>query len=128
MNPGRELDALVAEKVMGINAVDWVTGKEFPITSAIEALALSEAQINQIPRYSTDIAAAWQVVEKLGGVQLSSGLQNCIACFLVDGEPDADGNIPILRRESYSEIGMHSTAHAICLAALKAVGENINEG
>jgi len=45
MKPGRELDALIAEKVMG-----WSWG-------IIGDL---------IPAYSTDISAAWEVVEEMG--------------------------------------------------------------
>lgn len=44
---GRELDALVAEKVMGIGKLEF------------------DAYYGPQHRYSTDIAAAWEVVEKL---------------------------------------------------------------
>lgn len=54
---GQELDALVAEKVMGLK----VRGNKYVEMgdSEIPPIALD------IPRYSTDMAAAWQVVEKI---------------------------------------------------------------
>jgi hypothetical protein len=57
MKPGRELDALIAEKVMGKKlpiSVGWWTCDKLP-----------EGSIEICPFYSTDIAAAWQVVEKI---------------------------------------------------------------
>ena len=65
MNAGRELDALVAEKVMGLNFPDnyleaekrWVNLDPTPADCII--------MMNVIPHYSTQIADAWRVVEKL---------------------------------------------------------------
>lgn len=60
---GRELDALVAEKVMGFiiplnlrHSVNWGGGP--PIIVGDKTL--------NIPRYSSDIAAAFEVVKKMG--------------------------------------------------------------
>lgn len=50
MNAGRELDALVAEKVMGRD-MTRPEGFKYPM---------------EMPRYSTEMAAGWRVVEKLG--------------------------------------------------------------
>lgn len=63
---GRELDALVAEKVMGIEIPQWLEVPEGLTT-------LTSREI--VPPYSTDIAAAWLVVDYLralpnGGVWL----------------------------------------------------------
>jgi hypothetical protein len=49
MNAGRELDALIAEKVFG----QWLTSDRLYADHA------------PIPAYSTDIAAAWQVWRKV---------------------------------------------------------------
>jgi Phage ABA sandwich domain len=57
---GRELDALIAERVMGLPALsvqDW-QGKRLWHRRGDDRL-YTEA----VPYYSTDIAAAWQVVE-----------------------------------------------------------------
>jgi hypothetical protein len=54
---GRELDALVAEKVMGWKLLPIV---HFVVTDIGEEVPC--------PRFSADIAAAWQVVEKLAAL------------------------------------------------------------
>lgn len=58
METGRALDALVATHVMG-----WKNfrGHYYPASPHPEANILGHV----VPPYSTDIAAAWQVVEKL---------------------------------------------------------------
>ena len=62
---GRELDALVAEKVMGFSEVMTHTelkpGKNFMLTE--EGVVLDFSFERWLP--STDIAAAWEVVEKI---------------------------------------------------------------
>lgn len=115
MEAGRELDALVAEKVMGFTVTDWPTGKELPLAGAMAFL--SESQKDRIPHYSTNIAAAWQVVEKLdlSVIRLNNGRWSA-------GEAYAFEN-------SYAEF--RTTTHAdtaplaICLAALKAKGVEV---
>jgi hypothetical protein len=65
---GRELDALVAEKVMGWSrktGVDgwddmWPPGENGNIERRVTAPGFGG-----LPHYSTDVAAAWKVVEKL---------------------------------------------------------------
>jgi hypothetical protein len=114
MKPGRELDALIAEKVMGqklhqsaFHGFLWFGEDGFPVKP-----------------YSTDIAASWEVVEKI----------KTIGPFSPDGI--------ILRHDPYGEpewiVGVHewdeiktiaastiSMSHAICLAALKAIGVEV---
>jgi len=94
MKPGRELDTLVAEKVMGLNH-DKLDG--YPAY------------------YSTDIAAAWEVVEKL--------IPDCFLTLQwIEGwevshfEPGPYGGHMHLAHGD-------SAPHAICLAALKALEE-----
>lgn len=113
MNVGRELDALVAEKVMGLNIRPVV--HEYGLSPQLKLAPGSinyvgtYTEIPEVPPYSTDIAAAWGVVEKLRergfGFSLNDGW---IAWFLAgrsDWHADAE-----------------TAPHAICLAALKAVG------
>ena len=88
MEPGRELDALVAKKVMG-----W-----FEVWKPFSP--------------STDISAAWEVVEKLQGtywVRMNSMMKDH-SCGV--GKPD-------MRWEYYG----NSMPEAICKAALLAVLE-----
>lgn len=55
LQAGPELDALVAEKVMGFTVI-------YGFMQVFE-----DATPIDIPKYSTDIAAAWQIVEKMRG-------------------------------------------------------------
>jgi Phage ABA sandwich domain len=134
--PGRELDALVAEKVMGNVAWDVVIAgcsrggrrcgtvaeaKEY--RKALQKFYQVGAIVlhDTVSEYSTDIAAAWEVVEKMsdrfhwriqspfeaGGLWFA-GLTPLGATGW-NGRPDYN-------------IGDHSAPLAICLAALKAVG------
>lgn len=58
MKPGRELDALVAEKVMGFTKDEIGIWKQHEIGDGHLFSTL-------LPEYSTDIAAAWKVIEML---------------------------------------------------------------
>lgn len=73
MDAGRELDALVAEKVFGLQRVSGaaVPQKHYPVDSQFqEAWVDAEGQrvfckhCGDMPAYSTEIAAAWQVYLK----------------------------------------------------------------
>jgi hypothetical protein len=115
---GREMDALLAEKVMGYTLSDlsllaYPKYKLFDIESGEFSGYLKE-----VPHYSTDIAAAWEVVEKMGNYLFACGRNDegmWEACFF-----------PV-----NSGIGKLSEAHgdtaplAISRAALKATGVNI---
>lgn len=54
---GRDLDAMIAEKVMG-----WRRQSEAPQ----DVWQRHDERLAELPKFSTDIAAAWQIVEKLG--------------------------------------------------------------
>lgn len=127
MKPGRELDALIAEKVFG-----WSWSKEKHRVADPEGWSVRnllippncdwilstydlEPGMNSVnipvPSYSTDIAAAWKVVEKLRekdmDLQLHS-FRTCVRAYFDD-----------LEWSEYEEA--NTAAHAICLAVLKAV-------
>ena len=59
MDAGRKLDALIAEKVFGMDLVSMKSIE--PNDGAL--LFLVKGGWLRIPAYSTDIAAAWQIVE-----------------------------------------------------------------
>lgn len=61
MKAGRELDALTAEKVMGLRVVRCPDHGDCIYWHAYGP----DRPDGQLPEYSTDIAEAWQVVEKL---------------------------------------------------------------
>lgn len=115
MNPSRKLDALIAEKVMGCRV--WTSiGGSFACGCAKTTLGphddpkLDPKGYDVIKAYSTDIAAAWEVVEHLTSrdlypeIKYSSG--KYWLCEIISG-----GEI-IGQAEKYS------ASHAICLAAL----------
>ena len=97
MKPGRELDALVAEKVMGHGS-----------------------QFNFSP--STNIADAWLVVEKL------KEHDKDVICISVgwlmgaDKFPDIYRAVVAWREHRSIQADAETAPHAICLAALKAIG------
>jgi hypothetical protein len=108
--PSRELDTLVAETVMGwkdsmIHEGEWC---------ALDPVDPSVFQ--PPPPYSTDIAAAWTVVEKLSQVNFLiqtrtfNNQPHQSMCLILK---DVDADVWI------TAVGEHMP-HAICLAALKA--------
>ena len=118
---GRELDALVAEKVMG-----WLSVRKQSIANAMGqhvmddfvGLSTSTSTIPQlVPRFSTMIQEAWKVADELRGrsqfVAVISGLapqgvQPWICKINRDG--------------GFIEERADTAALAICLASLKSVG------
>lgn len=118
MNPGRELDTLIAEKVMGILSKDFEGLWKMPKRDCLGAGY----------HYSTDIADAWQVVEKIdfflerrttddglrerGAIWKTQSGEWCALYSYVDQ----------LKGRKLVHINGESAPHAICLAALKALG------
>ena len=105
----RELDVLVAEKVMG-----WrVTCGNAAHTSDFNRKACCSPDF-----YSTNISAAWQVVEKMKECGFYLSLQNCCEAteWCVFLAP-MDAN-----REECGEHRSSSAPRSICIAALAAVG------
>ncbi|MBY6273937.1 MAG: hypothetical protein CW346_17330 [Bacillaceae bacterium] len=73
----------------------------------------------ELPRYSSDIAAAWQVVEKFKERKLYMSVE-CVGDTGYHAVVyDEDGNH---LTDAYSEEG---PAHAVCVAALRAVGVEV---
>lgn len=105
LKPGRELDALIAEKVFGIKIYP---GKDYYYTGDEDG-GIFPAPLLE---YSTSIADAWEVVEKLKQkepiIQYDAEL-NCWHAGFKD-RPD----------HYFMELSKDSAPHAICLVALKA--------
>ena len=122
MMAGRELDALVAERVMG-----WKRPtREFqPWDKTGEGMVLCTP--HELPRFSEDIAAAWQVVERLHseGWMLRLWLTDYgwHASFLHSSIREDDDS----RLVEVSAGAQNDTAPlAICLVALMAVGMKVS--
>ena len=141
---GRELDALVGEKVFGLK-VEWLPapehphhhGKNVPIEPQTGSYPPNGegpwcAMYWVIPHYSTDIGAAWEVVERVADghvgtydameVLLSYGPERCHV-KIYDSSPGgyvgpAGEDIP-----QAPGVGLWASSAplAICLAALQAV-------
>lgn len=123
LKPGRELDALVAEKVMGQRTI-WFGREGDKSLMLARTIELNEELRERgemmfgypgegdVPHYSTDIEAAWEVVEtlKLLGIEVK----------FVGSWADKPWYCRL--RDDAFEFG-DTAPHAICLAALKAVGE-----
>jgi hypothetical protein len=112
---GRELDAMVAEKVMGLetgasgdNA--WILGDALYV--------IDDGHAAVLPHYSTDIAAAWLVVEKMRADGWHFELSDRDA---VDEQPFWV-EFATKEYERGGQSWQAAAPHAICLAALKAVG------
>lgn len=125
LKAGRDLDAIVGEKVMGLKGVTikcpkcdctvirehWLVGT---MTCKDCEYNLDFAGNLNIPiHYSTDISDAWKIVEKLGLFnKWLFGRHQTADTYVVYNYND----------ESWERISESKSApHAICLAALKAV-------
>lgn len=115
---GRELDALIAEKVMGlVRCKNWRHADGTFPSERCFASPDSPTQGAEARLYSTEIADAWLVVEKIVASHMKTGLTD---------RPDGKWGFWICRdmgqpeEETYFCTG-DTPAEAICLAAMKAV-------
>lgn len=111
---GRELDALVAERVMGWRSIgsDGISTFGDPPNDPLDLSGTGDGHFH-VPRYSTDISAAWEVVEKAKDWRIT----------IDGGEYHGDSwGVKIANNDGYF-YGFGDTAPlAICRAALAAVG------
>lgn len=115
MKAGRELDALVAERVMELHvwteeeihrASHWLVKGQYVIDVRQSANCTT---VVPVPYYSTSIADAWLVVEKAEYYE-ASGHDGSYRWYLeINGK--------------YGEADAPTPALAICLAALQSVGD-----
>lgn len=111
MQAGRELDALVAKHVMDLNPTWNIPNEDYFYTV--------NGSNNYLPYYSTSISGAWQVVEKLKGPDMWIG---------IDTTPDGRYRCMMLNKKGPdADFIADSAPRAICLAALKAVGVDIEK-
>lgn len=120
MNPGRELDALIAQKVFGFKLIDQAQlGRKDKWYWHGEATVL-------VPPYSSHIVAAWQVVEKLKIIKAPDYTDelNDMPIFVrflpYEGKWEAGWARSYYQQAYLCEAD--TAPHAICLAALKAMG------
>jgi len=120
---GRDLDALVAEKMMG-----WITGEHNgrkvigppvgnmgPIGDPGVWAYADEVPVDWILPYSTSIAAAWQVVEEIKRRGLHWWIADCSGGYGAHVRFEHD-------RRTFASAEAETLPLAICRAALKVVG------
>jgi len=119
MKPGRELDALVAEKVLGCHLERYQDALRPRENITCGCRPRKHGDMLNLWPYSTNIEAAWLVVEEMHGrgltVQIIAGEQ-FFHCDIAP-HPAESG---VIASESAD-----TAPHAICLAALKAVGHEV---
>lgn len=123
-----KIDAFIAEKVMGHKVMIQTEPYE---TSSLNLhpgeLYIGEGE--RIPHYSSDIRAAWEVVEKIRSmkrfgsglpfkIQQQDNLENGLWC-VETSELSADYHKRVWVKADTAPL-------AICLAALKAVGVDLS--
>lgn len=127
MKAGRELDALIAEKVMGLTRHDesYVAegvGKVLRFVWRDGGGTCVYSGDMFLPHYSTNIADAWEVVEKLVSTPGPNGDHHSV-------QVDYSGGAVVVidENEDWQVSAIAGTVPlAICLAALKAKG--VTEG
>lgn len=115
MRPGRELDTFIAQNVLGHPVK--VRAKQL-----WEVTPLGERPLQ---KYSRDISAAWQVVERLG-ITIIPVEGNLWFAFVGTGQPwkNPAEFIEFLARANFQQSGAaigDDPAQVICLAATKAL-------
>ena len=133
MTAGREMDALLAEKVMGYTLSElslpaYPKYKLFDIESGEFS-----GYVKEVPHYSTDIAAAWEVVkrmpipfklEKCWEKAYQIGPEGWSACWCTDA--DCEGCNENSRCTNGDDAWAETAPLAICRCALKVAGVKIN--
>lgn len=107
MEAGRELDFLVSTHVMGMVAFKGALGCWFENTPDEEDVA------HVLPHYSSDMVAAWRVVERMETLGFHMDMLR-----YVGGRAD----VRFVSGDGGGVCGLRPVPEAICHAALAAVG------
>jgi hypothetical protein len=130
MIAGRELDALVAEKVMGLRRVTEYSEEfayphypgDFVNSDGHRVFSSFDEPTHQLPKYSSDISAAWEVVEKF--IKFNPFWEENDSLWF-DLSPTKPPGWYCNFGDSSTSVYADTAPLAICLAALKAVGVEI---
>lgn len=118
LKPGKDLDALVAQKVFGLKVKRWsdnISGNPDNANTHYWYEIEGDKAFTVVPPYSTDIKAAWEVAAKFPDRFMVERVYH-----------NGEGWVCelALGHGGYWAHG-HTAEHAICLAALEAIkGEN----
>lgn len=119
MTPSRALDILIAEKIMGLTTLPYTEGVK-QVGDYSGPVVMVDNRWKPLHYYSTNISAAWEVVEKMttkdSSMSIESNPNGTFAAFVHD----------VLTDKTIGYCNVANTApHAICLAALKAKGVEV---
>ena len=117
---GKDIDTLVAEKVMGLHKVVEPAG--FAPTECDVWRSAAGGKVSEFhpPRYSTDIAAAWKVWEKMKANETLFEAFASHLCVVTGSLEFRQGQQP------YSLAMFRMDPLAICRAALNVCGHEID--
>ncbi len=127
-----ELNALVAERVMGLKNVRPMYGQT--VYDMIHTYAMDSKgqetityQPAPIPDYANDIAAAWQVALKVSSFHGYNVTIHVGDEVWIERAVETDGgNTHLITWQDVARVGTaEGDARAICLAALEAVGVEV---
>ena len=128
--PGIELDALVALRVMEIKRLHYPgyagEGKKVPYYIPSGGPWAANAMTSRpLPKYSTEVAAAWLVVEKLRGRWARDGSADAPAAFRMEQDDEGAFRVALGVGPDGAELSVTapSAPEAICRAALEVAGE-----
>jgi len=140
MKAGRDLDVIVAEKFMGWQPATVYSSlfkrgasPNYPGYRLPDGTAKHGCDI---PSYSTDIAAAMQVWEKLRNsfkwccLNISSDYHYVYDIFLTPTQPwgkATKSDKPYIHKPTIKVLCVESLPYGICLAALKSVGYDVKK-
>ena len=115
-----ERDALIAEKVMGYTLDDEFADMMFEGRPCVKQLRTQDDEWGVLPYYSTDIGAAWQLIDRHPHYVLLVR-SNETNSKLVPWAEEMAWRCRFYAPEKF-EACAATAPHAICLAALKAIG------
>lgn len=128
MKAGRDLDALIAEKVTNLPNIHIVTGNHHHANGLVYGKHLLTGYPESVPFYSTDIAAAWKVVEKIPMTVHAPGASYAHGEYAnSDDAWLAEARMPGIEYYNTVTSKGQTSPEAICLAALKTLGIDYDE-
>ncbi len=121
-----QLNELVAEKVMGFVKLRYAYKTPYPIADGT-LLGTVDGQEKPIPDYANDIAAAWQVALKVSSLHGYNVTIHVGDEVWIERAIETDsGNTHLITWQDVARVGTaEGDARAICLAALEAVGVEV---
>ena len=138
MKPGRELNAKVAEKIMGWDNIHYQPGGNIPFGRPNDDYRRDfpeAAYSRSILPYSTDVAVAftvdkpgwlWEFQESPGTLTVELYTSPALRCKAIEMFPILPKKVILVRRE-WLEDKARTYAWLRCLAALEAIGVEVED-